>query len=120
LDAFFETVTAIFASIPYDIQTKRDDAYYHTLFYLMLTASGGVAQSSVLTCRGRIDMVVTFPERVTTIEFKCDQGADVALRQIHERGYAQPYLGTGKQVMLLGIDFSTEQRNLAAWQVETL
>jgi hypothetical protein len=120
LDAFFETVTAIFASIPYDIQTKRDEAYYHTLFYLMLTASGGAAQSSVLTCRGRIDMVVTFPERVYIIEFKCDQGADVALRQIHERGYAQPYLGTGKQVVLLGIDFNTEQRNLAAWQVETL
>ncbi len=120
LDAFFETVTAIFASIPYDIQTKRDEAYYHTLFYLMLTASGGDAQSSVLTCRGRIDMVVTYPERVYIIEFKCNQNAEVALRQIHERGYATPYLDGEKQVMLIGINFSTEKRNLAAWQTMPL
>ena len=120
LDAFFETVTAIFASIPYDIQTKRDEAYYHTLFYLMLTASGGNAQSSVLTCRGRIDMVITYPEQVYIIEFKCNQSAEAALRQIHERGYAMPYLGENKQVVLIGINFSTEKRNLVAWQTMPL
>jgi hypothetical protein len=120
LDAFFETVTAIFASIPYDIQTKRDEAYYHTLFYLMLTASGGDAQSSVLTCRGRIDMVVTYPKRVYIIEFKCNQNAEAALRQIHERGYVTPYLGGSKQVVLIGINFSTEKRNLADWQTMPL
>ncbi|MEA2062108.1 MAG: AAA family ATPase, partial [Gemmatimonadota bacterium] len=62
LEAFFTAVTAIFASIPYDIESKRDEAYFHTLFYLAMSASGGAARSSVLTSRGRIDMLVTFSD----------------------------------------------------------
>jgi ATP-dependent exoDNAse (exonuclease V) beta subunit len=118
LEPFFASVTAIFASIPYDIQTKRDEAYYHTLFYLMLSASGGPAQSSVLTARGRIDMVVTFPDKVYIIEFKCNQDVPTALRQIHAQGYAEPYRNSGMKVVLVGINFSTETRNLDSWAVE--
>ena len=112
--AFFETMTAIFASIPYDIQTKRDEAYYHSLFYLIISAAGGGAavHSSVLTSRGRIDMVVELPDKVYIIEFKCQQSAQVALKQIQDQGYAEPYRQTGKQIILMGINFSAEKRNL--------
>jgi hypothetical protein len=118
LEGFFASVQAIFASIPYDIQTQRDEAYYHTLFYLMLAASGGAAQSSVLTARGRIDMRVTCAGKVYIIEFKCNQSAQAALRQIRAQGYAEPYLGGDQKVLLLGINFSTRRRNVTAWAVE--
>ena len=118
LEAFFTSVQAVFASIPYDIQSKRDEAYYHTLFYLMLSASGGAARSSVLTNRGRIDMVVTFPDKVYIIEFKCEQSPKAALRQIHAQGYAEPFQGRGKQIVLLGINFGVELRNVQAWAME--
>ena len=98
--------------------SKRDEAYYHTIFYLMLSASGGAAQSSVLTSRGRIDMVVTFPDKVYVIEFKCNQIPEDALRQIHTQGYAEPYQGSGKQIVLLGINFDVESRNIQAWAME--
>ncbi len=117
-EAFFEAMQAIFASIPYDIETKRDEAYFHTIFYLMMTASGGEAQSSVLTNRGRIDMAVTFADKVYIIEFKCNQSAKAAIKQIREKGYAEKYSGSGKEMILMGINFSTEKRNLAEWQVE--
>ncbi|MEI8191132.1 MAG: PD-(D/E)XK nuclease domain-containing protein, partial [candidate division NC10 bacterium] len=97
LEAFFEAMTAIFAAIPYDIQTKRDEGYYHTLFYLAISASGGQAQSSLLTCHGRIDLTVTFPDKVYVIEFKCNHNAAVAVAQIRERGYAAPYRQSGSQ-----------------------
>jgi hypothetical protein len=118
LEAFFAAVMAVFASIPYDIQTKRDEAYYHTLFYLMLSASGGQAQSSVLTARGRIDLLVTFPDKVYVLEFKCNQDAAVAIRQIRGQGYADPYRQSGKKVLLVGLNFSTETRNVDSWAVE--
>ncbi|MCD4738768.1 MAG: ATP-binding protein [Anaerolineae bacterium] len=118
LTAFFETVIAIFGSIPYDIGAKKDEAYFHTIFYLMISASGGAAQSSVLTSRGRIDLVVTCPDRVYIIEFKCNQSAEVALRQIHAQGYPEQYRRQGKELLLLGLNFSTEERNLTAWKVE--
>ena len=110
-------MTAIFASIPYDIETKRDEGYFHTLFYVMISASGTDAHSSVLTSRGRIDLAVQFPERVYIIEFKCNQSAETALQQIQQRGYAERYRRGGKQIILMGINFSTEQRNVAGWKV---
>lgn len=118
MEAFFASVKAVFASIPCDIQTKRDEAYYHTLFYLMLSASGGRAQSSLLTARGRIDMLITLPDRLYIIEFKCNQSAEAALRQIRDQGYIEPYVGCGKAITLMGLNFSTELRNVEAWAVE--
>lgn len=117
LDAFFETLKAIFAAIPYDIQTRRDEGYYHTLCYLALAATGGAAQSSVLTSRGRIDMVMIFPDKVYVIEFKCGQRAAVALQQIQDKGYAEPYRQAGRKVILLGINFNIETRNVQEWAV---
>ena len=119
-DAFFESLSAIFASIPYDIQTRRDEGYFHTLFYLMMSASGADARSSVLTSRGRIDLAVIFSDNVYIIEFKCNQSAESAIRQIHDKGYVGRYQQSGKKIILLGINFSTETRNLAEWRVETL
>lgn len=117
--AFFEAVSAIFASIPYDLQSQRDEAYFHTIFYLMMSVSGLIeVQSSVLTSRGRIDLVVEFPDKVCIIEFKCGQSADIALRQIQANRYAEKYRGRGKAILLLGINFDKEQRNVEEWKVQ--
>ncbi len=118
MDNFFETVQVIFAMIPYDIQTKRDEAYYHTLFYLMISASGGHAQNSLLTNRGRIDMVVEFRDKIYIVEFKCNQSAAMAIQQIETKGYADRYKQDGRKIILMGLNFSTEQRNLVEWQVK--
>jgi hypothetical protein len=118
LEAFFETLNAILATIPYTLNARRDEAYFHTIFYLLLTATGVEATSEVLTSRGRIDLAVEFADRVYVIEFKCGQSAEAALRQIRERGYAARYAQSGKTVTLIGINFDPEQRNLAEWRVE--
>ncbi|MEA3339129.1 MAG: AAA family ATPase [Chloroflexota bacterium] len=118
LEAFFTAMTAIFALIPYDIESKRDEAYFHTIFYLALSASGGPSESSKLTSRGRIDMVMTLPEHIYILEFKCDQSAAAALAQIRAQGYAERYRGLGKPITLVGINFSPEQRNVAEWAAE--
>ncbi len=117
-NAFFETVSAIFASVPYDIQTKRDEAYFHTLFYLMISASGADVLSSVLTSKGRIDLAVIFSDKIYLIEFKCNQRADTAIAQIEEKKYAERYMQSGKRILLMGIDFSTEKRNVSEWKVK--
>ncbi len=87
LNAFMETVTALFASIPYTLESKRDEAYFHTAFFLMVSASGANAQSEVLTCDGRIDLVSKFTDKINIIEFKCDQSAETGIKQIRNKGY---------------------------------
>ncbi len=116
LSDFFTTMTAIFASIPYDIESNRDEAYFHTIFYLVMSATGGPAQSSPLTNRGRIDMVMALPDHIYIFEFKCNQSVDIALQQIRTQGYAERYRGQGKAITLIGINFSAELRNIEAWK----
>lgn len=117
LDAFFTTMRAIFASIPYDIQAKRDEAYFHTMFYLVMAASGVTVHSSVLICDGRIDLLVELPAAIYIIEFKCNQSAQAAIQQIYAQRYADPYRSRGKPIRLLGINFSTDARNITEWTV---
>ena len=115
-ESFFETISAIFSSIPHTLQTKRDEAYFHTLFYLMVCASGIDARSEVLVCEGRIDLAMEFSEKIFIIEFKCNHSADDAIRQIKENGYDRKYRADGKKLILMGIDFDTEKRIVAAWK----
>jgi hypothetical protein len=120
LDAFFETVNAIFASIPYTLKGEPNEAWFHTLFYLMVSASGVQVESEVLTSGGRIDLVVQFADSIWIMEFKCGQSAEAGLRQIREKGYADRYRGLRKNLMLLGIGFDPATRMVSDWKVETL
>jgi hypothetical protein len=118
LAAFMDTVAAIFKDIAYTLETKRDEAFFHTVFYLMVSASGVDARSEVLTSDGRIDLVVHVGGRIHIIEFKCNQSADAALTQIRDKGYALAYRGLGGRITLLGINFDTEKRNVSEWKAE--
>lgn len=117
-DDFFQVITSTIAEIPYALNAKRDEAYFHTIFFLLLSSTNILARNEVLMSRGRIDMVVEFPDKVFIFEFKCNQGVAAAIQQIKTKGYAIPYQKTGKTITLVGIDFNTESRNIAEWQVE--
>ena len=111
-------MSAIFASIPYAIESKRDEAYFHTLFYLMVCASGINADSEVLTCDGRIDLLIKFSDKIYIIEFKCNQSAKAAIQQINDKNYALKYRQTGKKIILMGINFDSEKRNISEWKID--
>ncbi len=89
-------MSAIFASIPYALEIKRDEAYFLTAFFLMMRASGIDARSEVLACDGRIDLLMEFEDKIHIIEFKCDQSAEAAIRQIREKGYDSKFKSSGK------------------------
>jgi hypothetical protein len=120
LDAFFETMTAIFAAISHTLKTQRNEAWFHTIFYLMVSASGANVRSEVLHYRGRIDLVVEFSDKIYIIEFKCNRSAKAALKQIHDKGYADMFRQSGKKITLMGVNFDSEKRNVAEWVWETL
>jgi hypothetical protein len=119
LDDFFEAMTAVFSGISYTLETQRNEAYFHTIFYLMVSASGAYTRSEVLHYRGRIDLVVEFSDKIYIIEFKCNRSAKAALKQIHDKGYADMFRQSGKKIILLGVNFDSEKRNVAEWVWET-
>ncbi|MCI0696380.1 ATP-binding protein [candidate division KSB1 bacterium] len=118
LERFIETTNAILAAIPYQHIENQDEHFYHTVFYLMLSASGALAPTEVLTSRGRIDMEVHFPEKIYIVELKCNQSAEQAIAQIKAKKYFEKHLHSGRKIILLGINFSTSERHITDWQVE--
>ncbi|MCP4344333.1 MAG: AAA family ATPase [Desulfobacterales bacterium] len=69
IEKFIDIVKSILASIPYVQIAGQGEDYYHTVFYLMLSASGVTVHTEVLTSTGRIDIAVEFDDKVYILEF---------------------------------------------------
>lgn len=69
--------------------------------------------------RGRIDAVLELSGLVYILEFKMST-AQIALDPIRQKQTAQSYLGGSKRVILLGIAFDREQRNIRDWEYEVI
>ncbi|OQX01798.1 MAG: hypothetical protein BWK80_59205, partial [Desulfobacteraceae bacterium IS3] len=76
-------------------------------------------RSEVLTCEGRIDLTVEFPDKVFIIEFKCGQSAEAAIQQIKNKSYDVKYRQTGKKIFLMGINFDSEKHNISEWKTDS-
>lgn len=88
--------------------------------YLLGYPNREVKQSFVelLAASGRTDAIIETKDRVYLFEFKLDRAsAEDALKQIDDKGYATPYLGAGKQVTKVGVEFDSELRNIERWVV---
>ena len=113
-----ELINGIFSSIPYSVYPKEDEPqrvkeyYYHTIMYLSLSLLGYDARSELLNSRGRLDMAVIFKDKVYVLEFKVGKGADDAILQIKQKGYADRFIAEGKRVILCGISFDEDKREV--------
>lgn len=75
-------------------------------------------RSEERTSAGRIDAVVETARRVFVFEFKLRGTAEEALAQIRDRKYHEKFLGSGKEIALVGAAFDETTRNIEAWVVE--
>ncbi|MEZ5451495.1 MAG: AAA family ATPase [Thiothrix sp.] len=104
------------------------EGYYAAVMYAFLCSLGMETQAEVSNNRGRIDMTLRFTlpdgqKRVYIFEFKMVEGTKSdgsALRQISEKDYAAPYRDGQHQILLVGMEFSEQVRNLVGfeWMVE--
>ena len=115
---------AFFASIPYEWHMNNDiaryEGYWASLFYAWFAALGFDVAVKASTNRGRLDMTVRFAGGVYLFEFKIVEqaGSGSALAQLKERGYAEKHRAPGRTIHLVGVEFSSEARNIVAFDVE--
>ena len=114
IDAFCEGCQAMIATIPYNIFLPNQEAYYHTVIYLVLSLIGVDLASEIQTNRGRIDAVLETADRFYVVEFKLGT-AQKAADQIQNKGYANAYRNRGKAVYALAVGIDPEQRNISEW-----
>jgi hypothetical protein len=117
VEQFMHRLKAFIADVPYD--NKLDtEANFRNLIYVLFRLISVYVKVEQHTSFGRLDMVALTTQRIYIFEFKVDATAESALKQIDEKHYADPYLADGRQIVKLGVNFVTEQRNIEQWIVE--
>ena len=116
-ETFFDLVQSVFSSIPYSLFVKQEK-YFHSIMHVLLGTTGMQVHSEVQTNKGRMDAVVAIPNQIIIFEFKIDQTAAIALEQIKEKGYPERFRQPDHSIILIGVNFSTEERNVSEWGVE--
>ena len=115
---------AFFASIPYEWYTNNDiagyEGYYASVFYSYFAALGLDVTVEDSSSHGRLDMAVRFNDNLYLFEFKVVEMAPegAAMAQLKEKRYADKYRALGQPIHLVAVEFSSEARNLAAFEVE--
>ncbi|WP_052324523.1 PD-(D/E)XK nuclease domain-containing protein [Haliscomenobacter hydrossis] len=57
---------------------------------------------------------------LSILEYKLDESVQVALDQIKQKKYCQAYWEKGKKVIGVGVNFSSQTRNIEAWVAQEL
>jgi hypothetical protein len=85
----------------------------------MVNAGGTPADMEILTSDGRIDMVVRTRDKIYIMEFKCNQSAEKAIKQIKDKylSYFIPQ-SSAKQLYIIGINFDSDSRNISEYKYE--
>ena len=120
VDEALEAFKRIYSSIPYNEIVFNKENAWHASFISMLRLMGADILGEVETNIGRIDALLTCPKDIYIIEFKFNQSAEEAIEQIKEKKYYEQYIGGKKTIHLLGINFSTEEKNIIEWKDEVL
>ena len=122
LDSFRQMLTSFLASIPYTMRRKESEPererYFQYTFYLLLRL---MSVYTVLVekeqSEGRVDGIVETPQCVYIFEFKLDGTAAEALKQIEAKGYAREYEAGARQVVKVGVSFSSQTGTIEEWKV---
>jgi hypothetical protein len=115
IETVIELINKMFANIPYQIFDGTSEKYFHSLIHLLLHYLGTNIESEINTNKGRLDSVVQTPQYIYILEFKFDKSAQTALDDIAKRGYAEKYLHSGKEIIPVGINFSSEKKCIDDW-----
>ena len=114
---------ATYAGIPVDWHRRNDiarfEGYYASVFYACLAALGLDLSVEDASAAGRVDLALRCDGHIYLFEFKVVEraGEGAALRQLIERGYAEKYRSAGEPIHLIGVEFSEQTRNIAAFEV---
>ena len=122
IDRFVSIIKSIIAKIPYQLHIKKE-AYYHTVFYLIMELMGIDIDMEINTSIGRIDGVIELENNIYILEFKylaenknAAELLNVAISQIKTKKYFDPYLLKDKSINYLAIVVNKE---IVEYKIET-
>lgn len=122
LDSLRDIFHSFFASIPHDWYRKNQlagyEGYYASVVYCYFAALGLDVHPEEPTNKGRLDLSIRFQGRAYVLEFKVVELTDTgkALAQLKSKRYAEKF--SGQEVFLIGVEFSSQERNVVGFEWE--
>ncbi len=103
---------AAILEFPYEWLDKGKEGAAKVAFLSFFSALRNVTiHPEYQIANGRVDAIIETRDNVYIFEFKYNKNAQRAFDQIVEKGYAQPYLGTGRKVYGIGLNFNPRKKS---------
>jgi hypothetical protein len=118
-DGFIAEMNSLLGAIPWPLHI-RQESYYHTVAYMAVRLAGLSATAEETVHSGAIDSGITLGDTVYIFEFKLDKSAGEAIAQIKKKNYAAKYAASSKRVILFGVNFNSENRQIDDWKNEEI
>ena len=110
-EQFIKRLKSLFADTPYEL-VKDLENHYQNVIWIVCKLMGFHVQAEYHTSEGRIDLVLQTPKFCYVMEFKLDGTAEEALAQIEDTHYTLPFEQNGQKIIRIGMNFSSETRNI--------
>lgn len=115
-DEAMEGLQAYFAGVDFKLKMDNENNF-HNAFYLLMDLIGLDTTAEASTSDGSIDILIKTEDYIYIIELKYDHSAEDSLRQIEEKRYARPYQTDSRQVIKIGVSFSSKTRCIESWKI---
>ncbi len=116
-EQFMQRMKAFFADGDYQVAGKME-LYFQNTLWAIFKVMGFYTEVERHTSYGRMDVVVKTKDYIYVIELKLDGSAEEALRQIEQKGYAQPFAMDSRKLYQIGVNFSSETRSIEKWVIK--
>ncbi|MDE6379539.1 MAG: PD-(D/E)XK nuclease domain-containing protein, partial [Muribaculaceae bacterium] len=116
-DKAMKCMQAYFAGVHFKMKMDNENNF-HNAFFLLMDLVGLETEAESATSDGSIDITVKTEDYIYVIELKYDGSAEEALRQIEDKKYDRKYQMDGRQIIRIGVNFSSESRCIEAWKIE--
>ncbi len=112
-DEFFIGLRALYAAMAYGSteSSVHENSYGRCLSFLLASCGFNFRMESVQS-NGRADVIADHPALTYIFELKVGEPVDKAFAQIRGKGYAEPYVASGKPIWLIGLSFDKDSHRL--------
>lgn len=107
--------------IPHNIRVNREK-FYQQVFFMICVLFGQRPAAEIATEEGFMDLLLEGKTKTFVIEFKRNSTPEIALKQIEEKRYWEPYpILQNKKIVLAGITFNTTpEGTIVLWETKDL
>ena len=113
-DGFMERLQSFLSACPYELEPQQE-RHFQSVMFILTALCGYHVEIESHTSKGRMDMTVQTSGHIYIFEFKFNKSAREAFAQIDEKGYAKGFASDSRQIIKVGVNYSSAKRNIDSW-----